>query len=58
MRISAKVWQIEICDFFDEWSKYYVWLYPPYGKLEKSKILNQLILMNVQNNIFDAPCYT
>ena len=36
--------------FFHEWSKYYVWLYPPMEKLGKSKNVNQLILMNVQNN--------
>ena len=35
MRISEKAQQIEILDFFDEWSKYSVWLYPP---TENSKI--------------------
>ena len=48
MRIIEKSQQIEIWDF-DEWSEYYVWLYPPMEKLEKSKIFKQLILMNVQN---------
>ena len=32
MRIIEKAQQIEISDFFDELSKYYVWLDPPYGK--------------------------
>ena len=35
--------QIEIWDFFDEGSKYYIWLYPPYGKTRKPNNVNQLI---------------
>ena len=31
---------------------------PSMEKLEKSENINQLILMNVQNNVFDAPCST
>ena len=45
--------------FFDEWSKYYVWLSPPpMEKFEKSKNVNQLMLMNVQNNYFGRPLST
>ena len=36
-----KLNKIEICENFDEWSKYYVGLSPPYGKtrkIEKSKM--------------------
>ena len=43
--------------FFDEWSKYYVWLDPPYGKFEKSKNVHQFILMNVQINFFGVPLF-
>ena len=38
--------------FFDELLKYYVWLYPPMEKIEKSKNVNQLILMIY--NFFDG----
>ena len=31
---------------------------PPMEKLEKSENVNQLILMNVQDNIFDRPLST
>ena len=41
--------------FFYEWSKYYVWLNPPYRKTWKIENINQLILTNVQNNVLDAP---
>ena len=41
--------------FFDEWSKYYVWLFPPTEKLEKSKNVNQLILMISENNFLIDP---
>ena len=33
-------------EIFDEWSKYYVWFYPPYGKTQKIENIKQLILMN------------
>ena len=35
--------------FFYELSRIYVWLYPPIEKIEKSKNVNQLPLMNFQN---------
>ena len=41
--------------FFDGWLEYYVWLYPPIEKLDKSKNSNQLILMNVQSNFVIDP---
>ena len=58
MRISEKAQQIEIWDIFYEWSKYYVYLYPPMGKIEKSKKVNKLILMNVQNKKIYTPYST
>ena len=33
--------------------QYYVWLYPPMEKLEKSKNFNQFILMNIQLFLMD-----
>ena len=47
MRISEKAQQIEIYIYLNEWSKYYVWLYPPMEKPEKSKNVNKIISMNV-----------
>ena len=55
MRISEKAQPIEIWDFSDGWSKYYVWLYPPIENPEKSKNVNQLILMNVQKKFLIDP---
>ena len=40
--------KIELCEKFDEWSKYYVWVIPPMAKLEKLKYVKQLILMNAE----------
>ena len=41
--------------YFYKWSKYYVCLYPPIKKLEKSKNVNQLSLVNAQNIILIEP---
>ena len=43
--------------FFDEWTKYYALLYPPMEKLEKSKNVMQLILMNVLDIFWYALFY-
>ena len=48
-RESSTNWNMT---FFNEWSKYYVWLYPLMKKIEKSKNIKQSVLMNVHNNIF------
>ena len=40
MRKIEKTQQIEIWEFCDEWSKYYVWLYPPILKIKKCQSIH------------------
>ena len=54
MRISEKAQQIERWDIFDEWSIYF-WLTPPMKNIKKPKNVKHLILINVQNDLFDTP---
>ena len=54
-----KTLQIEIWDFFDEWSNcLFLVIPPPMKKTRKSKNVIRLIYMNAQNNIFDSSCST
>ena len=53
MRITEKTQQIEIGYFLMNDQNTMFGYTPPIKKLEKSKNVNQLILMNVQNDFFD-----
>ena len=55
MRISEKDQQIEIWDFFMNDKNIMLGYTRPIGKTWKSKNVNKLILMNVQNSIFIDP---
>ena len=57
MRISEKAQQIEISDFLMN-DQNIMFGYTPYGKTQKPKNVNKLILMNFQNNILDRPLST
>ena len=58
MRIIKKAQQIEIWDFLMDYQNIMFDYTPVSEKLEKSKNGNQLILMNVNNDVFNKPLST
>ena len=55
MRIIEKAQKIKIYDFLMNDQNIMFGYTPPIENLKKSKNVNQLILMNVQNIVFDIP---
>ena len=57
MRISEKSEQMKNEIFLIN-DQFVFWLDPLMKNTKNSKNVKHLILMNVQNNVFDAPCFT